>query len=314
MKGLIRLDISSRIGTGHFQRMVNLADVMPGIDFTFLVKTDKPESKIFKNHNVLFISENSLETLLGYANEARFLIFDLLHYKRNFIKQVKKNTGKLTITFHEYSDYSTASDLIINYNFFDGFEAKESSSFLAGPRYIIFNSTLLKTISGTVEGVFVSFGGADPSGFTISFINEVANRLTQIPFHIHIGPFFRHRNRLRNTNLGKNVIVHDQPCNLYNLMAEARLAVTAAGNMLYELIYLQKWCFVLAHNAHQKEFAYMAACHGACEFVGEKKNIDWTLLRKKLEKEYMIPGHTPSYHIDGQGKYRIAKAISNLLN
>jgi len=314
MKGLIRLDISSRIGTGHFQRMLNLADVLPDIDFTFLIKTDNPQNIIFKNHKVHFIGEDSLEALAAHAKDAHFIILDLLHYKRNFIKQVKEITGKLTITFHEYNDYSSASDLAINYNFFSGFEGKESSSFLAGPRYIIFNATLLNTRASIGEGVFVSFGGADPSGFTVRFINEIANQLTEIPFHIHIGPFFGHRKHLANIHIGDNVILHDQPSDLYDLMARSSMAVTAAGNMLYEFIYLQKRCFVLAHNAHQTEFATIAARHKACEYAGDKKTIDWVSVRSKLANAYTAPAIVPAYHIDGMGKYRIAKKISQILN
>ena len=314
MKGLIRLDISSSIGTGHFQRMVNLADAMPDIDFTFLVKTDNPESKIFKNFKVCFIRGDDLPAVASIAKDFHFIIYDLLHYRKNYIQQAKKLTDKLTITFHEYDDYSMASDLTINYNFFKGFEEKESASFLAGPRYIIFNDTVLNTCSGKEQGVFVSFGGADPSGYTIKFIKEIANNLTQIPFHVHTGPFFSHRDRLDNLRIADNVVLHDQPHNLYELMSQARLAVTAGGNMLYELMYLKKWSFVLAHNTHQKEFAYIAARHKACEYVGDKQNINWTILRKKLEKEYMIPSRKPSCQIDGQGKYRIAKKINNLLN
>ena len=314
MNGLIRLDITSRIGTGHFQRMMNLAYAMPDVDFTFLIKTDNPESVLFHGHKVFFTGDNDLSDLAYHSRNTDFIIYDLLHYSKDYIKQVKKITGKLTITFHEYNDYSTASDLAINYNFFNGFEKKESPSCLAGPRYVIFNDTLLSTRSSAEKGVFVSFGGADPSGFTIKFINEIANRLTQIPFNMHIGPFFRHRDHLENLHISDNVILHDQPRNLYELMSQAHLAVTAGGNMLYELIFLQKWSFTLAHNVHQKEFAVNAANYGACKYMGDKDTIDWGFFRNVLEDAYMRPARISAYEIDGKGKYRIVNRINELMN
>lgn len=314
MKGLIRLDISSRIGTGHFQRMVNLADVMPAIDFTFLIKTDDPTNKLFQGHKVFFIGGDDLSELVNHSRNAHLIIHDLLHYRIDYIEQAKEKTGKITITFHEYNDYSTASDMAVNYNFFDGFEKKESSSFLAGPKYTIFNDTLLNTKSNTSDGIFVSFGGADPSGFTIRFIKEIANQLTEIPFNIHIGPFFSHQALLANLHIENNVALHNQPHNLYELMSKACMAVTAGGNMLYELIFLRKWSFALAHNAHQKEFALNAANYKACRYIGDKETTDWAFFRDEIKNAYMTPARIPAYDIDGQGKYRIAKKIYDLLH
>ncbi len=314
MNGLIRLDISSRIGTGHFHRMMNLAHAMPDIDFAFLIKTDNPENKLFRGHKVFFMGDNDFSDLAYHSRNTDFIIYDLLHYSKDYIKQVKEITGKLTITFHEYNDYSAVSDLAINYNFFNGFEKKESPSFLAGPRYIIFNDTLLNTRSSVGKGVFVSFGGADPSGFTIKFINEIANHLTKIPFNIHIGPFFRQSDQLENLHMADNVILHDQPRNLYDLMSQARLAVTAGGNMLYEIMFLQKWSFTLAHNVHQKEFALNAANYGACKYMGDKDTIDWGFFKSVLEYAYMMPAKTPTYEIDGKGKQRIVNKINELLS
>ena len=114
--------------------------------------------------------------------------------------------------------------------------------------------------------------------------------------------------------MADNVILHDQPHNLYDLMSQARLAVTAGGNMLYELMFLQKWSFTLAHNVHQKEFAVNAANYGACKYLGDKDTIDWRFFGNVLEDAYMTPARIPAYEIDGKGKYRIVSKINELRN
>ena len=142
---LVRLDITNEIGTGHFRRMNVLANYLLPIEFLFLIITDDEENAILRKSQVFFTNRknefNDIKTILN-DYDIDILIFDLLHYEKEYLKQIKKMTDKKIVSFHEHNDNSKNSDLAINYNLFEGFENNQDPQFLSGYKYIIFNDEI----------------------------------------------------------------------------------------------------------------------------------------------------------------------------
>jgi spore coat polysaccharide biosynthesis predicted glycosyltransferase SpsG len=211
-------------------------------------------------------------------------------------------------SFHEYQDWDSSPDLVVNYNTFDGFSEVSAPHILAGPTYCILNPAILSQVgSATSEEVLVNFGGADPSRFSESFIEQVAPYVPSIPFVLHLGPL-SHKSL---TDLPANVRLSHPSESFFKLMASCRAAVTAAGNSMYELICLEKPALVVAHNPHQAEFAATAARMGAVHYFGSAPKVNWVALASSL-LECPAPPRLKPPLIDGLGLNRIVARINQL--
>jgi spore coat polysaccharide biosynthesis predicted glycosyltransferase SpsG len=316
MKVVVRLDISAHLGTGHWRRMSNLVAAIPGAEAVFVVRTDHRDSSLFIGNRVHFLAASDGEEMLVSvcaAEAPQLLLLDLLKYPPGFVRWLKNVTGRRVVTFHEYTDWDDASDLAVNYNTFEGFERSDSPSLLAGPNYCLINGDILNiTRAAKTTGVLTTFGGSDPSGFTTTFIERVATHLPHLPFVIHQGPFAATtRPNARSAKLS-NVHLTEPGDALFRLMATSRLAVTAGGNSMYELMYLGFVPAVVAHNDHQAEFARNAARLGACYFFRSHPTVDWEALGSLIEQQYANPPQPSHRLIDGLGTQRLVKQLMKL--
>jgi len=307
---LVRLDITNKIGTGHFRRMNVLADYMAPIKFIFLVITDNQKNSILLNSQIFFTNKKNqfddIQTILD-SYDIDILMLDLLHYEKGYIKKIKKMTGKKIVSFHEYNDTSQYADLAINYNLFDGFEDNQDPQFLAGYKYIIFNDEIENYRSYNKEYVFVSFGGSDPTKLTYSFIERVANKLSNTKFLIHVGNFnFLNINKI---SLQDNVSIVLHPENLFKYMAGAKLAVVAGGNMMYELMYLGVPSVIIAHNKHQEMFALNASKYNCVDYFGKYNDIDYDELKYIIQNKINNYSNKCEIRIDNKGKERIKQSL-----
>jgi spore coat polysaccharide biosynthesis predicted glycosyltransferase SpsG len=309
MNIVVRLDISRNLGTGHWRRMCNLMDAMPEARVTFVVGTDDPQNPLFSDRCVRFLSDDrdlaELDRICHHV-QADLIILDLLRYPPDFLQRVKHVSGRKVVTFHEYTDWSGAADLAVNYNTFNGFEQVSSSRVLAGPAYCVLNTRCLQiSRAAQTSGVLVTFGGSDPSRFGDTFLEKVISALPQIPFVMHEGPFAANAARGDRWVGRSNVRFTGPNDSFFDLMASCRMAVTAGGNSMYELMFLGYLPLVVAHNAHQAEFAGNAARLGAAHFFGVNPSVDWTGLTAEIAARYHHPPKPVRSLIDGQGARRI---------
>ena len=95
-------------------------------------------------------------------------------------------------------------------------------------------------------------------------------------------------------------------------MSGCRLMVTAAGNSLYEASYLGLVPLVVAHNAHQDEFARNMVKAGACFYFGSHPDVRWSELSDHIGRHYHLPSTPASQWIDGLGLDRLVTRIKDL--
>lgn len=316
MKVVVRLDVTGPLGTGHWRRMSNLVAAIPGAEAVFVVRTDHRRNSLFIGNRVHFLNASDGEEVLGpvcAAEDAHLLLLDLLEYPPGFVRWLKTLTGRRTVTFHEYPDWDDASDLAVNYNTFEGFEKSDSPQLLSGPSYCIINSDILNTTrAAETSGVLATFGGSDPSRFTATFSKRVAAHLPHLPFVIHQGPFAATARLNDKLAEPSNVHLTGPGDSFFKLISTSRLGVTAGGNSMYELIYLDFVPFVVAHNDHQAEFARNAARLGACHFCGTHPAVDWEELGRLIQQQYENPPRPAQRLIDGLGTQRIVERLTEL--
>jgi spore coat polysaccharide biosynthesis predicted glycosyltransferase SpsG len=309
MNILVRLNITKLIGTGHFRRMLNLINFMSSHQFVFIVHTDDISNTIFEGKNIIFI--NVEEEFFKLLKETKYdmIIVDFLRYEKNYIKNIKSIVSNPIISFHEYKDYDQYSDLVVNYNMFNGYDNIVNKKYLFGPEYIIFDDGIEKYQNNKKENfIFVSFGGSDPSGLTQKFIDEIALKRDDLKFKIHVGNF----NNI-NINKNENIEYLINPKDIFIYMSSARFAITAGGNMMYELIYFNIPCIVIAHNKHQEEFALNAQKNEWIKYLGKAIDYNSDKLIKEIVSLFSENQKIIST-INNNGKKKIANAIERLVS
>lgn len=317
MRIVIRVDVSRQIGTGHLRRMAHLMAAVFRAEPTYLIRTDTPD-------NVLLASLPSVVTGLGAPEDQMIeecrrarpdvLILDLLRYPAGLVARYRSALAVPVVTFHEHHDWDQHSDLAINYNTFDRFESCAGARMLAGPKYCIIGNGVrsLRRLPRT-QTVLATFGGSDPSGFADQFVERVVAAMPETRFQIYEGPLslsgWFQGNVARMANVERMVSGEA----FFSAMATCGIAVTAAGNSMYELVHLGLKPLVVAHNEHQAEFARNADRIGACVFFGRGPDLDWGRLVAEVRRQRSCPTSSLVGIIDGRGAERIAARMDELL-
>lgn len=315
MRFLVRLDASSEIGTGHFRRMRCLEKVFEEKSFFYLIKTDQPKNRIFENVDKEFLHGNETEELKRLAPSYTAVIFDMLHYEPDYLKKIKSELNLPLISFHEYSDYSSASDLAINPNFID---TNNLPNFVkGGAKYILFDEELKSYLAGNLEiktkdHVLISFGGSDPSHLTLQSLIELPKRLPDLYFCFHVGYLNNDRDAIMKlSKQHDNVQILVSPIDISRELSQARVILSAGGNIMYESMLFGKKPIIIAHNTHQICFAENADRIGNCSCLGLAKDVNWDEVAIEIQTAYFHRAK-PKVSVDCDGSGRIKKQIVEL--
>ena len=86
--------------------MCHLTEKINRNNIFFIVKTDDPDNKIFKNKNITFTNnkneQSNFESLIE-NQKIQYIVLDMLRYKNKYIENLKNKFNKTIISFHEYS-------------------------------------------------------------------------------------------------------------------------------------------------------------------------------------------------------------------
>ena len=294
--------------------MSHLTEKINRNNIFFLVNTDDSDNTIFKNSNIIFTNnkneQSNFESLIE-SKKIKYIVLDMLRYKDKYIENLKNKFNKNIISFHEYEDYSSYSDLSFNCNMFDRKNPKHIKNLHQGEKYIIFNDKIEDFKNKKKKDyIFVNFGGSDPSNFTLKFIKEIITNLPDQKFIIHLSSFYFFN--LNKVKLPKNIKINTDGDLIFKLLSNSKLAILAGGNIMYEAIYLKTPTFVIAHNKHQETFARNAEQKKLVQFFGTGKNINFKKLLLSIKYfKYQILDKN-KFFIDNKGKKRILNAIRRI--
>jgi len=194
---------------------------------------------------------------------------------------------------------------------FDRKSPKHIKNLHQGEKYIIFNDKIEGFKNKKKKDyIFVNFGGSDPSNFTLKFIKEIIANLPDQKFIIHLSSFYFFN--LNKVKLPKNIKINTDGDLIFKLLSNSKLAILAAGNIMYESIYLKTPTFVIAHNKHQEAFARNAEQKKLVQFFGTGKNMNFKKLLSSIKcLKYQILDKN-KFFIDNKGKKRILNAIRRI--
>lgn len=336
----IRTDATPEIGAGHIMRCLALAQGlrrMTECTVTFVSRLKGAEFaerikqagcgliELKRPHPDPVDLKQTLERLR--QRRGAWLVLDGYHFDTGYQAAIR-NTGVPLIVFDDYQDrVHYHADIIINQNL--GAEQVEyladpDTLVLAGADYVLLRPEFQsmrgkiadpRDVPPRARNLLVTMGGADPDNVTLKVMHALAaNPVDGLHMRIVVGPSNPHEAVLKAALEGMDAELI-RGANMPALMAEADLAVTAAGSTCWELAYLgvPMLCVVLTEN--QAAIARELDALGAAQSLGWApdllpENVSSAVAAACIDAEWRsAASRAGALLVDGKGPKRIARAI-----
>ena len=250
------MDAGAQIGLGHLQRSLALAKALKALDVesTFLGNDDTPSREYVARHGFLMGSLTSIESWTLEDSEATIeraarsecgaVVVDY-HEAGSWYLARLRDAGLFVIARDDLASYTFPCQMVVNGNA-DATRLPYTSSigdtlFLLGPRYMVMRDEFLgppaRLAPSNVGNLLVMLGGADGQ----CLMPRILGLLDRIPGDFAVtcvvGPFFQDVGEVRNVvaTATRPMQIVQSPASVKDLMLEADLAISAAGQTLYEL-------------------------------------------------------------------------------
>ena len=339
----IRVDACERTGMGHLIECLSIAKSLEKrsrFQITFLTNPASIVRKIIKKsgYKIRTINaKNEKEEISQISDFVRklkinILIVDLLNKKPQYFKKLKRLVKILCVILDDPKPKHIPADLVVNFNILQrrSYYRKFSNSntiYCIGPKYMPMPEELhekwkiKKPISNECKTIFVNQGGSDPYHLTIKILKSLERLQLKQKIIVVIGPAVstRLKNELKKIrdNLKNDYRFEWAPDQqrMYRLMEESDIAITAAGNTLYELALCGVPSIVVSHHETHNMVGGEFARRGAAINLGigtvlSEEEIAAAIKELIYSKEKRASLSTNAKKIvDGLGSKRIAEKV-----
>lgn len=168
-----------------------------------------------------------------------------------------------------------------------------------------------------LERVLVMQGGADTYGFTPKIVHALGQIAEPFNSTIILGPAFRHFSALNQAlaYCSRKFEVLQDPPDLPGRMADADLAVSAAGLSIFELACVGTPAIAVCAEQFEVDTARRLEAQGIAKNLGFGGELDPAVLAQTVQKLAASPQHRRQMSrrgrrvVDGRGSERIAQRI-----
>lgn len=340
---IIRADGNTTIGLGHVMRCLSIADAVKKHGNQVLFVTACEECKdliVRRGHEVQvldtdytnMVSELSLlRELCEQLDQPITFLVDSYQVSEEYYQQLGQ-LGKVACMEDMGTPYQV--DMLINYNIYgEDYESAYRTSakeFLLGARYVPlreeFQTDMAYDIRESVQDVLITTGGSDPffasKAFVDVFLQNEVLASKGIRYHIVSGPLNRFVDELKEHYKDcENVLIHENVKSMKALMTQCDVVLTATGSTIYEVsaLGIPMMCFYFAENQRRGAEAVqrILGVGNAGDFSKEPLEVagravemlEELVLNKELRKKRY---QDEKALVDGQGAYRIAKALVSI--
>jgi UDP-2,4-diacetamido-2,4,6-trideoxy-beta-L-altropyranose hydrolase len=336
MKILFRVDADARIGSGHAMRCLALAQANHrdgGKSFFLSSSFSKGMTDRFRGEACMLLpalgcspygEEDARETA-RQAKEigAGWIVVDGYNFDARYQECLKEEgTRVLFVDDYGHCDHY-AADLVLNQNISarEGLYANRDGStrLLLGTRFVLLRQEFLsgayreRTIVPEARNVLVTLGGGDPDNVTGKVLKAL-DSLTGIRVTVVIGGSNPHHAEIETLAHAMNAVVRMNATNMPRLMADADMAITAAGTTGYELAFmgLPSLSIVIADN--QRKIAEEMERQGVSRSLGWHADLTEGRIAQAVEALRRDKGSRATMSdnghalVDGKGAKRILDA------
>jgi len=279
-----RVDASNSVGMGHLMECITLADFFYKnyeCNFIFLVNDFAAINGVLSKYGyeclVMHHTENEdveLESLKYYL-QGKFvdiIVCNLLNRSDDYYRSLQILASHSVIILDDEIQRQVPGDVVINFSitqdpeFYSVF--KESGTrYCIGPAYMPHsdefyeNWCIEKTIPEECKTIFVNQGGSDPFGLTAKIIRALELLDISQTIYVIMGDAISDKHRqelesmqgaLENRYIFEWGVTHTR---MLEIMEKADLAITAAGNTLYELAIFGVPSIVICHHERHQVVA-----------------------------------------------------------
>ena len=255
---LVRVEAGSRVGLGHLQRCLALASAIrgQGIECAFLAADEPAVQGRIRGSGFTAIplkdvepgSEDDLTAALEIAAQERCsgVVVDSYRIDERYLSELR--AARLVVTvIDDTARFPIGCHLVVN----GGVEAESVANrpsasdtrFLLGPRYAMLGEGFWnvepepRKVADEVKEVLVMMGGADGCNLTPAVLGALDSLRGDFSVTAVIGPFFENGAEVEAiaSRCHRRVRLVRIPGSVQSLMLKADLAISAAGQTLYEL-------------------------------------------------------------------------------
>ncbi len=254
----IRVEGSSKIGTGHVARSLTLAQEFSrrGVESVFCLKdvdgllSDEISRKGFQVSRIpvsaSFKEDAKCFTLTFEKYHCQGAVLDGYDFNQNYLESVRASIPFI-LSIDDLAETVFCSDMVLNQNINATakiYEGKVSSriKLLLGPAYALLREEFNKLHAvpkdfSRVKNILVTFGGADPHNVTLKAIRALERLCGDFRITVVVGVSNPHEQEIKNyTALSKSQIhVLKNVDHMGELMVDADMAISSGGSTSWEL-------------------------------------------------------------------------------
>ncbi len=343
-----RVDVGNVVGLGHLMEVIAIyKNLRNRFDLNPIFITVKNNYVIHKLHqigieNIYPIADNMIAEKLEEEedidktiailkdNHCNYLIVDLPSRTEHYYKTLYENIAEIYTILDNNIHRKIASSLVVNFSisqkasFYD--RLKDRSKYLIGTKYVPLNESILEykpiKIKRNVKRIFINQGGSDPYGITIKIIKSLERMSKEYSVDILVGGLMKRCHEIELKKILKSSVRHKYSLYenvpqqiVYEKMEQADIAITAAGNTLYELAYFGIPSIMIAPRVEFLAITKSFEKFSSNINLGLKDYIDEDIIRKKTD--YLITNYDLRQKIsaalktliDGRGTSRVSDRI-----
>ena len=338
-----RVDANHEVGMGHLMESISLADSLKrgaNCNIVFLMKSFPPATNILRERGYQVellrgdIGEDEINTLslLVKNLKSKVLIVDLLDKNDEYFQELKTHIKTLVVILDDAEQRPVSADIVANFNIAqdEEFYKKLTDSgtiYYIGPKYMLLPDELHtewgkdKIIPETCQTIFVNQGGSDPFGLTAKIIKALELLDLKQKVIVVVGHAMSHDHkreleflepRLKNFYQFEWSITQER---MHQLMSESDVAITAAGNTLYELAVFGVPAITVCHHEKHDLVAQKFAEKNAAVNLGIGAKLEIHIIAdvvNKLlcskEKRAELSANIKKI-VDGLGSKRVAEEV-----
>ena len=336
---LFRVDAGLGIGLGHLQRTLSLASALRliGAESVFLTwEGDSAQDKVSESgfvanrlNNDLLGSDEELRQVVELAESQNCGTVVLDSYRTNLEYQTKLVESGLFVVVVDDFGLPVNCHVVINTSV-DAIENQSSflgTRILTGPAYALLRNEFWnlpnRITNSDIKEILVTMGGADGARLTSTVIETLDMIETNFNVTVIIGPFFTNLDEIKKSAISskRDVEIIQNPSGLCEFMRNADIAVSAAGQTLFELAATGTPAVAIRVAENQMENIASFAEKGVVLPVDIQKDADVSMsilkqLNRLIIDEYVR--RTMSFKgrslVDGNGAMRCANALIHAIS
>jgi UDP-2,4-diacetamido-2,4,6-trideoxy-beta-L-altropyranose hydrolase len=287
MRVAIRVDADARIGSGHFMRMIALAQMLrdAGHDATFVTAGRNPMCDAYLSDEALPVHEipagvdaaGDARTLIGVATETRasWVVLDGASFDEPYQRAVRE-AGFHLLSVDDYARGHFVSDVVLNQNYGSErltYSTAPYTTRLAGIRYVLLRREFRATPPPARDprkrplNVLVTLGGAQQRGLLSRTLDAVlTGGGDDVTVTLLIGAFQALEPDVEavcaRAAARVSVVRHNR--RMAETMAAADVAVAGAGSTMWELLCMRVPFLAIPLDPAHEPFVERLVQDGLC--------------------------------------------------